>query len=146
MKKLNKKFMIHLEDYHINMWYAITFNIEENRDTRNIEGQYTRYRYVFSKYLDIFDKYHLWPELSPVGKLHYHGIVQFHKASQILRWVCRGQVLPLMNIKMKYIEDLKGWIEYCRKQVHIMRPFMHRNGRIYKITCKNVNEQDEERE
>lgn len=60
-------------------------------------------------------KIELFPELSPTGRLHYHGTIQFKSYSHILNHYTAGNDHDL-NIMIKPIISKKEWTTYMSKQ------------------------------
>lgn len=61
----------------------------------------------------------LFPELSPVGRLHYHGTIEFPTHLAISMWyhhTFRVLQCSRVNIKITAIDDERIWEQYCNKQ------------------------------
>lgn len=55
----------------------------------------------------------LFPDVSPSGQFHYHGVIQIKTKDKPLfkRRITRN----IGFVKLDYISDTEGWYKYCRK-------------------------------
>lgn len=66
--------------------------------------------------------YSLRLEVSPRGRLHYHGIISFRSKEEILDFFIYSVHLLQKHFmyEIDTIEDRQVWDEYCTKQEHII--------------------------
>lgn len=114
------------EDIVLNKNYAFTINPEHQCDTLSISvteiNLYIQnrisahYRYVKKQLFNLKGSaYKLYLEISPLGRIHWHGYIQI---GSIKTWLERD-ILILKQIGsfcIKEITDEKVWLEYCTKQ------------------------------
>lgn len=118
-----------LEDLRTGVRYAVTLSPPECRDKDTARSNTVRTFDDFkAKYIELklfIGKLHsckleLYPELSPTGRLHYHGFLQIKNIFTFM-W----HDLYLLNQIVYEIDTIKDediWILYVSKQAHIMKP------------------------
>lgn len=131
--KNGSKNNVSLEKAQVGEMYSFTVNPPDdekavgksyvlNDHTRMIAlVQKLRYSYV-----------ELYPELSPTGRLHYHGYLMMedifgfysHDIKIISKWG---------NFKLDTIGNLQDWINYVQKQMSIMQPAFKTCDLMYKV-------------
>lgn len=137
--KYGSKCNIHLENAKVGDIYALTVNpIDDekavgksyilNDHTRMIAlVQKLRYAYV-----------ELYPEISPTGRLHYHGylIIEdiFGFYSHDIRIISKWG-----NFKLDTIADLQIWVNYVQKQMSIMQPAFKTCDLAYKVSNQKLH-------
>lgn len=122
-----------MEDCPINKDLSITINSAEAFPY--LQSWLNHYMYMLkayvSPYIDIVD---LYPELSPSGRLHYHGRVRFNNYEQVVSWYFTHHKINGLNISLDTISDSKIWTKYILKQKKLLKPIME----TYKLTEKNI--------
>lgn len=126
-----------LEKVNVGDELSITINASETFGKLN---EYIRhYIYLMKHYMiPYMEIKEMYPELSPKGRLHYHGIVKFTSLKKIIAWYFQGQHIKGFNISLDTITDSKKWKKYIKKQYKHMKPVC----KIYKLTTKLVEQQD----
>ena len=130
MPPLNKTYNykiknIQLEDMKLKTPYALTINAEKM--TGKIHRDYKEYTSIVYNLLEVnLIDHELYFEYSPSGRLHLHGVFKVHEWEQI------GQLYnsifnigKISSIKIDTIDDKDTWMEYCRKQRHVMQPYLN---------------------
>lgn len=103
-----------LELMTISTEYGITINSRETQPIlKNWEMQYCQL--IEDNIIPYINKLILYPELSPSGRLHYHGTVTFKTYDQILTWYLKGKN-PEINIMITTIREKEVWTKYITKQ------------------------------
>lgn len=149
---------IKMELYKLNEYYAITISpVDERIHLRKVPNEIKMYEYYQAQYRDIeivlshklFGcKIELYPELSPTGRLHFHGIVRI---TDIFKFMYHDlhRISELGCYEVDTIEGDDGmakWLLYCTKQLHIMKPLndrinanypLHNNGEVKKRFTEN---------
>ena len=139
MPPLNEKYNykiknIQLEDMKIDTIYALTINAE--KITGQLQKDYKEYTNILKALFDpgMID-YQVYFEYSPSGRLHLHGVFKVHE------WIQIGQLYNSLHtvgktssIKIDTIDDKDTWLEYCKKQRHVMQPYMN----YYKLHSKLI--------
>ncbi len=73
----------------------------------------------------------MYPEFSPLMKLHYHGTIQFKHYNDIIPAYMILEEADA-GIEIDTIEDY-NWYVYCNKQRYLLEPFMMSKLRPYQI-------------
>lgn len=117
MRKYNnnkpKNMIPNMEDADPDIWYAITLNPAKQYDVRRLNQQYRRLNKIYKVDAKIYSL-RLYPELSQIGRLHFHGYIKISKVFQFYYTVIR-KLLEDYTIVIKEITD-ENWDVYCRKQ------------------------------
>lgn len=95
----------------------------------------------------------LFPESSPLGRIHFHGYIVI---DNLLNWLTKGVILlkDLNSFAIKKFfdtdkpqdedeEHLSGtekWMKYCIKQKHIFKPLFDNNTLDYPIDIRFNND------
>lgn len=110
-----------LEDLKIDEWYAITINPQDkyqrfNRQDRHNECLHDLRDKVIVN-MDTYS-YKLWPELSPKGRFHVHGIIKVDNKINFYAY-CVPALLSRGTVVIKPLDpDTPGeWEKYCTKQI-----------------------------
>lgn len=105
-------------------WYSFSINpIDEYQYWRSLAVD--RREEMFRNYWKNFflhqnNSYHtrLFPELSPLGRLHFHGLISFETKEHIKRFYMND--IYTLKLKCTFeideIEDLEIWMQYITKQ------------------------------
>lgn len=112
-----------IEDIETGQLYAFTLNPNDSIGKNELLTAYcTKHQKALR---DILDEVRLsiYPEISPTGRVHFHGTIQINNLYSWARSV--GGLLHLYTFCMKPISDdesvkekgaYKSWFEYCIKQ------------------------------
>ncbi len=108
---------------------SITINSAETYPL--LKAWVTHYIYMLKTYINPYMIIKvLYPELSPRGRLHYHGIVRFKTHKQCVDWYFRRQHIDGINISLDTIKDKAIWLKYITKQ----RSYLDKLITPYKLT------------
>ncbi len=111
-----------LEDCPVNKDMSITINSSEG-EYPLMDANVRHYMYLIKKYIMPYVEIkELYPELSPTGRLHYHGTVRFKTIKQIVDWYFLRHKIGGVNISLDLIKDKDVWDKYIRKQHSYMKP------------------------
>ncbi len=77
----------------------------------------------------------LYPELSPKGRLHYHGIVRFKDYQQVFDWYYSYHKIEGLMLSLDTIGDDDKWDKYIKKQYK----YLHKIIKPYILTPKVMN-------
>lgn len=127
--------LLPLEDIILDVPYALTINLSALTQSDFI-SDYKLYRQCLDKlYSGVLGlTLQFYPEYSPKGRLHLHGIIKFTSVLGVARFYqSLPQLLLKANIKLDVINDLEEWMKYITKQKHIMYPYCKHNGLKYLI-------------
>lgn len=116
-----------LELMKTNTPYAITLNSREAFPFLNPWQEH--YFHLIDKHLCKHGyQFNLYPELSPTGRLHYHGTIIFTTYAQILKLYTSDLAFVTkcsdLNVKIKPIENDESWSIYMMKQQPILTSMM----------------------
>lgn len=132
-----KKTILEPQDIQIMVPYAITINFDPKVTSHTPD--FWKTLYTETEIINtLYCNYELYPELSRAGKLHWHGIITFNNDIEIAHFY--ATVIPKLlhnsrAIEVDTIDDLKYWKEYyCKKCKHIMKPYLLRFKRDYKLS------------
>lgn len=112
-----------LEDLSVDKLYSITINPKGNVDEWTEVAIYKFYRHTYDelqKFKGVEFVLHL--ESSPIGRLHYHGIMSIKSLIDYVKFIswfssnCAGEI--------DEISDLNKWTDYIFKQSSIWKPFL----------------------
>lgn len=126
-------------------WYALTINPKTvdyddeitrgNSFKNSFKSMYSEYptsepseiyNHVhshFKKYNGLMD-YFLFPEFSKTGRFHFHGCIRIKHDSLVhFFFKFMPALIKLGAISIEHINDMAGWITYCKKQRLVMEPF-----------------------
>lgn len=107
-----------LEDLKVDQWYAITINPQDKYQFFNRVNRITdclhKMRDDVLQHIGSYD-YKIWPELSPKGRFHVHGIIRVTDKINFYLY-CVPALLSRGTLVIKEIEDPLIWEEYCKKQ------------------------------
>lgn len=112
--------LISIEDVIINVPYTFTVSPSDdyqyfNEDDRE-DKFYKLWKMYFRKWIDI--NVYLHPELSPRGRLHFHGTILFKTEKAIKKFYLFyvSDILRKSQIEIDTITDPDKWSLYCAKQ------------------------------
>lgn len=116
---------INTELLKVNTPYAFSFNPKDISPQRYGEDLFKAttlktYKY-FHNALTYF-KVTMYPETSPVGRIHYHGTIEI---SNIAMFMLKDmpELQALGTYEIDTISGIVEWTKYCTKQMHIWKPF-----------------------
>lgn len=131
-KDYRKQKTLPLEDLEPNTYYSFSINPEMWKDTIiEQERENKRLLKVFRQN----GEYVLFPELSPQGKLHYHGLVMFDGYVNIMN-VYLGLRRLKCALEIDVVNDSDKWIEYITKQMDYKESF-EENGLDYPLKSRH---------
>lgn len=131
-----------LEELEANTLYAITINPVEQYPEHKDRYKDTIHFHCFS-FLNKLRKYselELYPELSPLGRIHYHGTVKIIDPVEFLLKLFQyaGVQKTTFTVVIKHIKDEKWLGEYCIKQKAFMEPYSRKKNIAYPINNKYI--------
>lgn len=123
--------------------YAITINPEDTRDTeRDTIKDFTDFREHINENVELhkstifkhlkFCEIELYPEVSPTGRLHWHGVLTVLNTVGFL-WHDLQYIRESAQSEIDTIEDFQTWLDYIHKQEHLLKPII----REYPLIIKN---------
>lgn len=126
-----------------NIKYAFTLNVASDGGG-NLGERVANYIAFCKKYMQ-HCKFIIYPEISKIGRLHYHGYIWFSTYEDI--FLFNMNVMPLLatekygDIEIDTIQQEFGniyWYCYIRKMKHLMKPYMTKNHIMYKISSDKL--------
>lgn len=111
--------VLSLEDVKVNVHYALTIN---PNDQHQYFGE-PRRELLFNA--DLKDSFFpteierdLYMEVSPKGRLHWHGLLLFREREEIFRFYTRviSNWIRESTVTLKAITSMEDWLKYCKKQ------------------------------
>lgn len=117
-----------LESIEIGLRYAITISPAYNK------ASYLEFRDNMIEILQLFKgDYQVYPELSTENQnWHVHGYIMFPSQFHIMDFFLNiTQIKALCTFKIRNIDtddfiDAVQWYLYCKKQKHIIKPWVHK--------------------
>ncbi len=98
--------------------YAFNFNPKNQFIKTRLKKQYDLLRKILPDDDACYYSLKLFPELSPTGRLHFHGLIKFKNPFYFYY-----RVLPKLishgTVVIKEIEDFECWTTYIQKQSKI---------------------------
>lgn len=142
-----------IEDLEVNTEYAITLNPARASGTRQLNVLVNLLIQDIKAMVDSMTL-KLYPEYSPVGRLHYHGTVQIHDIIQYVKditvliehfTVCikplaEGDDDDESEASEEDDEQYATWEEYCRKQEEIIKPVLEAGKLAYPVVINTGND------
>lgn len=114
-----KKTLLEPESVEPDVLYTFTINyaIEDNRANRNKSFFETFHDQSRAIYDIKHCNYKIYPELSRVGKLHWHGNIMFKNYAQIALFYAieLPRLMKIAQIEIDTIADTDKWTEYIMK-------------------------------
>ena len=98
-----------------NVVYTLTLSIN-HRICPNLKLLVNRYRRRLIKTFHPYCTYEVFPELSTIGRLHYHGVIKFDSISSIFMFYRNIYTIKDIHIEIDTIEDKDIWMKYVHKQ------------------------------
>lgn len=147
-----------MEDIVINEPMAISLNPVKEADPRHPLQVFikSQYNYLSEHAESGGYKMLLWPEASPIGRVHMHGLIAI---TDIHKWIQKGVILlkDLNSFAIKKFfkreskedeedEHTSGedkWREYCEKQKHIWKPLFNNSVLDYPMSIRFKSEEGE---
>ncbi len=113
--------------YNINQWYSFTINAQsqfwKHNGLQRVKKLQTHYKEILSNISD-YCEFNLTPEMSKVGRWHYHGTIRWTDEYLLFMWLLVG-VNKLTNtsvFEIDTINNMDHWNKYCSKDKAIMSP------------------------
>ncbi len=104
-----------MEFIELNRWYTFTLNMKTPIECLGVSIK--RYVKKITKLLHPCCEYVLYPELSCVGQLHYHGTIRFKNTSKVFLFYRSLYGITDLAIELDTIDDPDVWTRYCTKQI-----------------------------
>lgn len=130
-----------IEDIEIGKKYTITIAPDDShqyfevpkRDGRLLKFISWARIYIYKAFLN--NEYELFTEVSPRGRLHFHGTIKFKSNEHLLDFYIYTipHLLKSNQIEIDTIKDPKVWDEYKRKQQKFNLPVITSNDKINKL-------------
>jgi len=133
-----------IEDIDLVLWYAISINPDDSHQYMT-EKEYTKrlklfvdnQKIILNRILQPL-KYELYLEVSPVGRLHWHGYIKYNNIETLKRFYLT-QVIKLKHISTFEIDTMNGkWDAYVVKQYKIWDTKITSEDRINKLALMDV--------
>lgn len=113
-----------IEDVDIKVKYTLTISPNDDYQYFNHKSsdREKNFRESFEEFFTMVDfqgiNIYLHPELSPRGRLHFHGTILFktEKAIKLFYMDAIHVMLRRSQIEMDTIKDAEVWDTYCKKQ------------------------------
>lgn len=122
-----------LEDCPINKDMSFTINAKEEFPI--ISANVMHYMYMIKKYIiPYMEVKYLYPELSPKGRLHYHGTVQFKDYQQVFDWYYSHHKIEGLMLSLDTIGDDDKWDKYITKQ----HKYLYKIIKPYRLTPRVI--------
>lgn len=119
--KKPKNTLISFEDLKEGKQYAFSYNPKDCYQSFNVIvtdriREFYRHADTYFKYKNFSNK-KLYVELSPKGRLHYHGIIEVEKVIEFFLYEIPS-LLRCGTVCIKEFDDkgFEGWMKYCNKQ------------------------------
>lgn len=126
-----------------NLDYALTVNLA-GAELYNLRETYIDYITFFIKKFN-YCTFRVYPELSPTGRLHYHGYIRFRTETDIilfysetLRLLQKDHIADISICELGAFGDLT-WYYYCRKQKWLLKSFFLKSKLAYKLRSSRLN-------
>lgn len=119
-----------LESIELYKDYALTINPCDSFQFFGVPfRERSFYESLLNDFLSPMLSHILFMEVSPKGRLHWHGTLQFQETKEIIKyythqlpaWLARSTVV------LKEIDSSDKWFEYCRKQ-KTFHEYLKENG------------------
>lgn len=98
--------------------------------------------YNISRLLKQVSTFRMYPEISPKGRIHYHGIINLYDSFEFY-----SHIIPLLNevcmFEIDTIDDMDYWESYIQKDRNIMEPGLTSHKIPYELTSQiNIKKWD----
>lgn len=107
--------VLNMEDIELETLYTFTMN---KRSRIGILKKDIRDYLIHFKTISPYVQYYMVPEISPKGRLHYHGTIRFTAHRDIFSFYYN--ILPVLaedcSIEIDTIKDINEWNKYIIKQ------------------------------
>lgn len=120
--------------------YAITINFRKQPDSLNIchlAPYIVKHRDMFTLII-IKNALILWPEVSPVGRLHFHGVYCLKDMYEYIKFVRYLEAGLECSFEIDTIQDKIVWETYCKKQSFVFAEIFKNHLNVYPI-CVDGN-------
>jgi hypothetical protein len=112
--------LLSIEDVKLDTKYTFTVSPCDDHQYFNEDDREEKFRKLFKMYfkkwinINVF----LYPELSPRGRLHFHGTIMFKTEKSIKKFFLFyvSDILRKSQIEIDTIGDADTWRIYCSKQ------------------------------
>jgi hypothetical protein len=147
-----KNSSLKIEDIKIDVFYAISISPDDNHQEWGIKKDNQSYK----QRLDLFKtnqsllinrilqpcRYKLFLEISPLGRLHWHGKIKFVDMDCVKRFYLTQihQLTSVATFELDEIEDDDKWQAYITKQNKIWNIIITSEDKISKLSYLGVSE------
>lgn len=117
-----KHTIISPEDIEYNKMYTFTLNPEKQYyadGITRINKIVTELEKRLMRYLDNIS-YVLKPEVSKMGRIHFHGIIMFKMDKLIFYMQCIPVLIEHYTVEIDELKDYDIWYDYITKQVEML--------------------------
>lgn len=125
------------EKVHPNVPYTFTWNPDDAHQGWKAERETDRISQVRAYFINlVVNKLNATIkaelEVSPLGRLHFHGTIKFNSLQAIKRFYVMDirNLLNNAQIEIDSIEDDEVWDTYCRKQNEVMQEHTITTGKL----------------
>lgn len=135
--KKHRLSLLPLESIQIDAKYTFNLNMSDEFETllQNVE----QYKYFLKKYISPYCTFELFPELSPLGRLHYHGYITFYDSLKLVDFYFSIRTfMSYCAMKIGHLNDDKIWDDYIFKQQSHMQYAFEIQQLPYKLDNKVV--------
>lgn len=118
------------EDIIVDIKYTFSINPDDDHQYWLDDDRINKSRDIMQSYINSIDAdIVLQMEVSRLGRLHYHGTIEFDHHKQVLKFFCISlrNLLNKTTIEIDNIVDLSEWHEYCQKGSHFELPHIITN-------------------
>lgn len=121
-ERFNK--IIKLEEVCKKTFYTLTVNPNDSRQFFDKDNRMTKFLSYFKMYIVpmFIGDVNGFIEISPTGRLHFHGTLKFRNNDQIYRFYLDNvhKLTTMCMLEIDTIDDIKVWNKYISKQQQII--------------------------
>lgn len=137
----NKHNLLSPEDVKEGVLLACTFNPKDQKHDKVTDRRTLIIKALCKRLAFCNVEYYLFPELSRLGRVHFHGYIRLRDISHFyLSGVPRlidDYTIDIQNLKEVPTSKYKSWFEYCVKQQHLWMDYPLKFFRLG-ITLKEI--------
>lgn len=132
-----------LEDVDCSLWYAITINPSDAHQywaSSDRQKMYVNWAQQTFYRLLLNTDYEMYLEISPLGRLHWHGKIRFCNTERLIKFYMHDihKLNNLSTFELDSISDEKIWDTYCRKQFKILNCKISSKDKLSKLALVDV--------
>lgn len=132
-----------IENVDVKEWYSITMNPSDDHQYWGAKerqkmfvnwAQLTFYRILLNT------DYILYLELSPAGRLHWHGKIRFRNKERLIKFYMDdiNKLNKILIFEIDTIKDKDVWDTYIQKQYSLLNVRISSNDKINKLALIDV--------